>query len=88
MPPAGAKRSWVRLQFYDYPVLDGNQWYGAPSSGKTKVYCSKCFVVSFDELKTREQSEVALNIRQHARSDEELRHYSTLFVSNRGTQSY
>jgi len=68
MPPApgraapGAKRSWVRQQFYDYPVSDGTQWYGAASSGKTKVYCVKCFDAGFNELKTREHSEVSQNI--------------------------
>ena len=85
MPPApghaapGAKRSWVRQQFYDYPVSDGTQWYGTASSGKMKVYCVKCFDAGFNELKTREHSEVSQNIQQHARTEAELRLYSMWF---------
>ncbi len=81
MPPAGAKHLWVRLQFYNYPVSDGIQWYGASSSGKTKVYCIKCFDAGFHELKMCKHSEIALNIWQHAQTDEELRLYS-MFVNN------
>lgn len=79
MPPitacSGAKRTWVRLQFYDYPLIDGTQWYGASSAGKTKVYCIKCFDTGFDKLKSQEHSEVATGIRQQARTDEELKLY-------------
>lgn len=79
MPPTltclgpGAKHSWVRLQFYDYPVTDGSQWYGSTSAGKIKVYCIQCFDAGFNKLRVHEQNEVNNGTWQQARINNELK---------------
>jgi hypothetical protein len=63
-------RIWFRELFRDHPVCaDGSHYFGARTSGKTKVYCNQCFESHLSQLRQSDDAAVASGSMQEKRSD-------------------
>jgi hypothetical protein len=63
-------RIWFRDLFRDHPIrTDGSHFYGARTSGKTKVYCSLCFDSHLSQLSHSDDVAVASGSMLQRRSD-------------------
>jgi len=69
-PHRRGNRVWVRDFFRDHIVqADGSHYFGARTSGKTKVYCSKCFDSHLNQLCQSDEAAVASGSMVQRRSD-------------------
>ena len=63
-------RIWFRGFFRDHPVrADGSHFFGARTSGKTKVYCVLCFESHLSQLRQSDDAAVTSGSMLQRRSD-------------------